>query len=373
MAAGNVSITPGAGQSIAADAVGSNSVQIIKLWDATAGSSNALIVGADGALHANITNTVQANITGGNLTATIAANSTVNVTQIGGGNIVLGNNTAANSLPVVVATNQGSIPVTLAANQTINLDQVGGAAYALGNNTAANAMPVVIASNQASVPVTPSANSTVNVTQVGGGNLALGNATAANSVPVTVATNQGNIPVTVQSMPANITANITAIVANQTVQVTGGQAATGAALAGNPITVGGQALTAQPVQQGNATVVPFALDAGGKVINLPFASKELMVRGAATISNTTTVSVIAAQGSGNKTYITSLQLGNTGNATVTANFTDSANTTVIIPSGGGSNINFGIPLVTAANAAFSATLSANTTSVFVSAQAFVGV
>lgn len=58
----------------------------------------------------------------------------------------LGQATMANSLPVVIASNQSAVPVS--ATQL---------PAALGQNTMANSMTVVIASNQTAVPVTISA------------------------------------------------------------------------------------------------------------------------------------------------------------------------------------------------------------------------
>jgi hypothetical protein len=404
MSTNAVPVTPGAGANVTADTVGTGFVQVIKLWDATAGSSNALIVGPDGALHANITS--------GNVSLS--------------GNIVLGNST--NTIGALVANQTVQVTntpnVTINANASVNVDQVGGAAYALGNQTAANSMPVVIATNQASVPVTPAANSTVNVTQVGGGNLALGNATAANSVPVVIATNQGAVPVTLAS--TTITGNVNAIgptavgvaagsapvliagTANATAtgliqvpkidgggnlstntnqiggtavltggvngsQGVGGLAANNASASGNPVQASAIAINAEAAVATNGQNASLVVGLEHKLINLPYANKENMVRGTANIANTTAnVTIIAAQGASQKIYVTGMQASNTGNTTITITTNDSVSSVFIVPAGGGTNPQFSTPLVTAANATFAFTCSANTTTAYVSAQGYFG-
>lgn len=96
-------------------------------------------------------------IAGGSNIVNIASTASQNLAQVGGGSISLGQTVSASSLPVVLASNQG----TLAQNLT----QVGGSAVALGATTAAASLPVVIANNQAAVP-TYATSTTATVTSV---------------------------------------------------------------------------------------------------------------------------------------------------------------------------------------------------------------
>jgi hypothetical protein len=97
------------------------------------------------------------------------------ISSVGGSTVALGQTTMANSIPVVLASNQASIPVTgtfwqttqpvsgtfwqttqpvsISGNQAVNLAQVGASSVSLGQNTMANSIPVAIASNQGALPI----------------------------------------------------------------------------------------------------------------------------------------------------------------------------------------------------------------------------
>src|SRR6202162_5393194 len=183
-----------------------------------------------------------------------------NIIQIGGGAVSLGQKNSANSIPVVLATDQSAIPVTLInqpstqlfvavdnfpavqpisgtvittppAHASTNITQVRGSAVSLGQKTSANSIPVVLATDQSAIPVTlinqpstqlfvavdnfpavqpisgtvittPPANASTNITQVGGSAVSLGQKTSANSIPVVLATDQSAIPVTLINQPS---------------------------------------------------------------------------------------------------------------------------------------------------------------------------
>jgi hypothetical protein len=320
---------------------------------------------------------------GGNLTIPSAANPLPVSFAASGNTTVIGptavGSPAANPPVLIAGTGNAAatglvqvLKVDSGGNISDNLAQVGGAAITLGNNTAANSLPVVIATNQGSVPVTPTANSTVNLTQVSGTTVTAGNSTAANSLSVVIATNQAAIPVTV---PANITANVTAMVANITANVTG-PVAGNSTVGGNPVQTGYRAVTAETVPNGNNTVIQPVTDAVGKTINQPYANKENMLRGNCTVANTTAVAItgLGAQGAAFKIYITSIQAFRTdaGATLVYVTINDTGNTTVPLPPNGGAAVNYPVPLVLAANTAANITLSANVTSVLVSAQGYFG-
>lgn len=112
----------------------------------------------------------------------------------------------------------------------------------------------------------------------------------------------------------------------------------------------------------------------GRVLSLE-ATPDNMVRGTATATNTSDTSVIAASGSASlKTYIKSVQVVNTGSSTSLITFKDgSGGSTLgytIAPAGGGSNIEFPIPLVTSANTAFYFAAATASTTIYISAQGY---
>ncbi len=202
------------------------------------------------------------------------ATSDVNLVEVGGAAISLGQKTAAASLPVVLASNQPAIvttdaadgltgaavpasavylganvagnltglaatanglkvdgsastqPVsgTVTANQggapwADNITQVGGAALALGQTTMAASLPMAIASNQSAIPE--------NLSQVGGSAIAIGQAAMAASLPVVIASNQstintqdsadgatgGAVPATAIYLGASVAGTLTGLVA----------------------------------------------------------------------------------------------------------------------------------------------------------------
>lgn len=75
--------------------------------------------------------------------------------------------TAATTIALLKALNN-TASTGIAANRSVNLTQVGGAAVALGSAVSASSIPVVIASNQGAVPTTtaPSASASIGITPV---------------------------------------------------------------------------------------------------------------------------------------------------------------------------------------------------------------
>jgi len=112
-----------------------------------------------------------------------------NIIQIGGGAVSLGQKNSANSIPVVLATDQSAIPVTLINQPSTQLF------VAVDNFPAVQ--PI-----SGTVITTPPANASTNITQVGGSAVSLGQKTSANSIPVVLATDQSAIPVTLINQPS---------------------------------------------------------------------------------------------------------------------------------------------------------------------------
>lgn len=83
------------------------------------------------------------------VTVTPSGTQDVNLTEVGGAPITEGQKTMANSIPVVIASDQSAIPVTFvpSGTQNINVTQYGGVATTLGQKASTASIPVVIASD----------------------------------------------------------------------------------------------------------------------------------------------------------------------------------------------------------------------------------
>lgn len=102
--------------------------------------------------------------------------------------------TATGSTSIDIWTGTGLISAAQAGGSgggggNVNLNQVGGVSIALGQTTKSASLPMTLASDQGDLPA--------NITKVGGAALALGQTTKSASVPVALASDQGNLPVAV--------------------------------------------------------------------------------------------------------------------------------------------------------------------------------
>lgn len=112
---------------------------------------------------------------------------------------------------------------------------------------------------------------------------------------------------------ANTAANSTAVkVDNSAVtQPVAGDVASGSSDSGNPVKIGGKAINAEATAVTNGQRVNLVSDLVGKQIVMPYANPENFVAGVtAAITDTTSTSTIAAEGSGVRTYITSILVTN---------------------------------------------------------------
>lgn len=120
---------------------------------------------------------------------------------------------------------------------------------------------------------------------------------------------------------------------------------------------------------------PIATTKSGRMLVTP-APAETMVRGLNSVAGTgdTAVTGTISGDAGLKTYITNIQVANTGSSNTLITFKDgnggSALAYTIAPAGGGSNISFEIPLVTTANTALYFACGTSSTTVYVSAQGY---
>lgn len=209
----------------------------------------------------------------------------------------------------------------------------------------------------------------------GGGNV---NLTGINTVTPSVgngATDTGTLRVTVssdstgsvtvkQGTPSNLQAEV------------GGLAASGASVSGNPVLNGGRAQNAEQTAVTNGQAIDLASDLAGKLITMPFANKENFVSGTATATTGTNTSLIAAQASGIKIYLTGFSCYNSGATTETLLFTSgSAGTTIwatILPAGGGSNGQIIPPVSTATATALFMTTGGSSSTMSCSVTGYAG-
>jgi len=120
---------------------------------------------------------------------------------------------------------------------------------------------------------------------------------------------------------------------------------------------------------------PVATTSAGRV-QVTTAAHSAMLRGFNSVAGTgdTAVTGTISGDAGLKTYITDIQVANTGSSTTLITFKDgSGGSTLaytVAPAGGGSNIHFTVPLVTTANTALFFACGTSSTTVYVSAQGY---
>lgn len=160
-----------------------------------------------------------------------------------------------------------------------------------------------------------------------------------------------------QPVSGTVTANLAA--GTNTNEVVG-DAAHGAAVAGNPVLSGREARTSDGTAVGNGQAVRAIADTLGKQIVIQGAVHDLYTSGKATYTNTTAADVIAAAGAGVRIAVTSVLVTN-AHATVGTKVEIRDGTTVKIqaqaaPAGGGFSMNGGgTPLfISTANTAVTA-------------------
>ena len=149
--------------------------------------------------------------------------------------------------------------------------------------------------------------------------------------------------------------------------------ATAGTLPANALLMGCSGVNAQQsaVTNGQLTNPVCGLD--GTMIVKPYTVKELASRGSGSSSATgTTITVLAASGTSSVyEYLTSLQCSNTSATTLYVTLNDTASSVFIVPSGGGTNVTFPVPLRSnSANSALTATLSSSNGPVFCNGQGY---
>ena len=349
-AASPVTITAPNGQQAGVESNGAVDVNIssgnlsVTVGNVSLGNSSATI----GVL-GNSTNSIGAvTVSSGNITAAVSGN--VGIT----GNVTIGSGN------VSAAITSGNVGITGNVTLGNSTNTIG----ALGNSTA----------GIGAVTVT-SGNITAATTIANGADVTLGNITDS-----AWSSGNGTVVGILKAIEGGVTGAIPSGTAN--VGFVGG--AQGAAVGSvyGPL-VQGVALTAQP-SYGNGTINPLNMETDGDLrvalpdynnstgtaLNVSPSANANQWRGGGTEGNVTAITLAAA--SATKTgYLTDIECGNTGNTTVTIALSDTGNTTLICPSGGGLVKSFTTPLAgTAGNTTITATPSGNTTSISVFAQGF---
>lgn len=335
-----------------------------------------------------------------------------NLTQVAGASVATGHGTASGAIRVELPTDGTGVLATVSTVTTVgtvtsvtqnadvrqstasnlNAQVVGNAASAAtdsGNPVKAggkyNSSPITITDGQrgdlqldanaylkVSIAAAPATNISTNLAQIAGNGVSAGNGASGTGV----------LRVTV----ANDSTGILAAVTNVATIGTSVTPGTGAANLGKAEDAGhssgdtgvfvlgvrNDALTA--FSNTDLDYTPIALEGTGRVM-CDVAPSAAMVRGTATTTGTSDTSLVAASGSASlKTYITSVQIANTGVTTSLITFKDgNAGSTLgytIAPSGGGSNIDFAVPLVTTANTAFYFAAGSASTTIYASAQGY---
>lgn len=156
-----------------------------------------------------------------------------------------------------------------------------------------------------------------------------------------------------------------------------GNVAHDSADSGNPVKVGGQAITSERTAVANGDRSDFVTDVTGKQIILPYSNPENFISGStSSITSTSNTSVIAAQGSGVRIYVTQLLVTNS-HATVSTFVNIKDGTTTIytgfaLANGGGFSVTLLTPLKLTANTALNAACETTGSSVRVSACGYKG-
>lgn len=194
-----------------------------------------------------------------------------------------------------------------------------------------------------------------------------------SATPWTV--NQGTSPWLTQDNAANVRRDIPATASQWAIVPTGSTPIASA------VQIGGVVSSSESPKYSSNTIGGFFLDLVGKLITSPYANRENMVRGSATLLATANATLLPAPTGGLKNYVTDLSCmrSDSGTSAIIVSTNDvtstpSASTFVLPNTGGGGGFMkpFQVPLVVAANTAFLVASLTSTTGVQCSAEGFTG-
>lgn len=294
--------------------------------------------------------------------------------------LVRGQQTMANSLPVAIASNQG----TLAVDGSGVTQPVSASSLPLptGASTAAKQPALGTAGTASTDVITVQGIASMTALKVDGSgvtqpvsgtvtaNLAAGTNNIGDVDILSIAAGDNNIGnVDIVTMP-----NVTLAAGTNTNEVVG-DAAHDAAIAGNPVRIAGRAVSSDYTAVSTGDTADLITDLNGKQIVLPYAIPENFIQGVtAAITGTSDTSVLAAAGAGVRNYVTSLTVTNS-HATVGTVVELKDGTTVIhrayaAPAGGGFTVQFPTPLKGTANTAINAANVTTGSNTYVSASGY---
>lgn len=364
--ADNIAVTAGVGTTIAADDIGGVLHQRVKLSQGADGS--ATDVSSAAPLQVTLANT-GANATP--LVVDLGANNDVSVNAGTNyiGKVRLTDGTTDGEVVPLAGYNAQAVAIVDASG-----DQVtsfgGGVQYTEGDTDASFTGTMMLAeaagNTAAALQIDASGHLQVDIAAAstsltvsdGGGSITVDN-NGTFAVQATLQSNSGVDvgDVTINNASGGSAVNIqdggNSITVDGTVSATSaGDVAHDSADSGNPVKVGGKAVSSEPTAVANADRANLITDLVGKLITLPYANPENFVSGAITSSmtGTTSTSLVAAPGSGLRNYITTIIVSN-AHATVGTDIAiqdGSGGTTLLtIPAAavyGGAVINLPVPL-----------------------------
>jgi hypothetical protein len=234
----------------------------------------------------------------GNLRVSATGTSAVNISQVGGASITLGQKTMANSFPVVIASDQSTL--TTAGNLTNNNAAPAATNVGVLNARANAAAPTWTEGNQVLLSTDLSGN--LRVTMAAATSTVVGNLTNNNAAPSTnhigALTARANAAAptwtegneVLLSTDLSGTLRVSTTGTNQVV----GNVASGAADSGNPVKIGAVGHTAQPTAVTDGQRVDIVGDKVGRLVVTNMQVRDLKTNSRTSFASTTETTVLAA-------------------------------------------------------------------------------
>jgi hypothetical protein len=291
-----------------------------------------------------------------------------------------GQATMLNSSPVVLASNQNNSLETGGnlATAATNTTTIAGAVVAQGSTTSGQPGELQLGAVTTSPPTYTTAKSSP-LSLDTAGNLRTSITNTSLSVSQASGDWNDNIAQIAGSTVATAATGVmqVGIVGNSGAKI---DQVTGSTVPTNAIYNGANAVTSENSSTTSGDLVGIVADKVGKIIVLPYANPENFLStlglGNTSVTTTASTSLVAAQASGIKVYITGISLSNTGTSTSLVLLQNgSSGTTIwqgIAPAGGGSNIVLPTPICTSAATALYFAAGTATTTLYISVTGYIG-
>lgn len=167
---------------------------------------------------------------------------------------------------------------------------------------------------------------------------------------------------------------------NPTTAASWGLGATGSAVPANAPYISGDAQSSEPAKATTGNLTGVFLDLVGKPVTSPYANRENMVRGTASVTTSAVTTLLSAAGASIKNYAwVDCGRSDAGTTAITVTFNDveaiGSGTVLVIPNsgGGGGNKNSDpIPIVTSANTSLTFATNTPISTVYCNARGFTG-